>query len=92
MTDMSHDEANSINIRLAGIEKNLDALTLAIQGDSKLGIEGVLQHLGHLGNEIKSLKTDVSELKNDKRTLKGWVAGLAAAGGFGGWIGHWFSK
>lgn len=89
---MSQEEVNAINIRLLGIERNLDTLMTAIQGNPKLGIEGMLQHLDVITNDLNSLKVDVRSLKDDRRTVKGWIAGLSAAGGLGGMIGHWFSK
>lgn len=89
---MSQDEANAINIRLSGIERNLDALMVAIQGNPKLGIDGMLQHVHEITTDLDCLKADVKSLKDDRRTVKGWIAGLSAAGGLGGVIGHWFSK
>lgn len=89
---MSNDEANGINIRLSGIEQNLEKLTTAIQGDIALGIDGIVQHIGKMNQELTGLKSDVKSLKDDRKTVKGWIAGLAAAGGFGGAIGHFFSK
>lgn len=89
---MGQDEINGINVRLLGIEQNLDKLTIAIQGDKSLAIDGVVQHMSRINMELLELKSDVKSLKDDRKTIKGWIAGLAAAGGFGGAIGHWFSK
>lgn len=89
---MSQEEVNAINIRLSGIERNLDSLMTAIQGNPNLGIQGMLQHLNLITTDMNSLKDDVKSLKDDRRTVKGWIGGLSAAGGLGGVIGHWFSK
>jgi archaellum component FlaC len=91
-TNMSQEDVNSINIRLSGIEQCLSKLTVAIQGDESLKIDGMKQHIDLMNSEIRDLKTDVRSLKDDRKTFKAWVAGLAAAGGFGGAIGHLFSK
>lgn len=89
---MGQEDVNGINIRLSGIEQCLSKLTVAIQGDESLKIDGMKQHIDSMNLEIKELKFDVRSLKDDRKTFKGWVAGLAAAGGLGGAIGHFFSK
>jgi hypothetical protein len=89
---MGQEDVNGINIRLSGIEQCLSKLTVAIQGDESLKIDGMKQHIDLMNLEIKELKFDVRSLKDDRKTFKGWVAGLAAAGGLGGAIGHFFSK
>lgn len=89
---MGQEDVNGINIRLSGIEQCLSKLTVAIQGDESLKIDGMKQHIDLMNSEIKDLKIDVRSLKDDRKTFKGWIAGLSAAGGLGGFIGHWFSK
>lgn len=89
---MSHEEANSIGERLTGIEACLEKLTTAIQGDPSMEIDGLVQHIRLMKHGIAVLERDVKSLKDDRRTVKGWLAGVAAAGGVGGWVGHWFAK
>ncbi len=89
---MGDDEVNRFSIRLAGVERKMDQLVIAIQGDDALGIDGLSQHNKAIRQEMVNLKIDVKSLKDDRKTLKGWVAGLSSAGGIGGFLGYWFSK
>ena len=89
---MSNDDENHITIKLLGIERNLHHLTIAIKGDPDLQTDGIVQHIVNLRREFVTLRGDVKGLKDDRRTVKGWIAGLSAAGGLGGFLGHLFSK
>jgi hypothetical protein len=88
----SQEELNALSARITGVEKKLEQLAIAIQGNEILGIEGIVQHMAEMQAGLKGIANDVKDLKDDKHTLKGWIAGLGAAGGIGGIIGNWFSK
>lgn len=81
-----------LEIRLSGMESKVEKMNLAIQGNEALGIDGIVQNMREIQNGLLEIAKDVRDLKDDKKTIKGWIAGLAAAGGIGGFIGNWFSK
>jgi chaperonin cofactor prefoldin len=86
---MSQEEVNRLIIQTQGIEKTLQDVLTALQGNG-LGAEGVLQHMQRFSERLEALETDVKSLKSDRTSVKGWIAGLSAAGGLGGILGSIF--
>jgi hypothetical protein len=86
------EDIGRFDVRLSGVESKIEKLTLAIQGNEILGIYGIVQHMNEMQKALREIAHDVRDLKDDKKTIKGWIAGLAAAGGIGGFIGNWLSK
>jgi len=86
---MSQDEVNKLIIQIQGIEKTLQDVLAALQGNG-LGAEGMLQHVQRLDERLDVLESDLKSLKTDRTSIKGWIAGLSAAGGLGGILGSFF--
>lgn len=86
------DRITGLEIRFSGMETKIEKLDLAIQGNDALGIDGIVQHMNEIQAGLLEMAKDVRKLNDDKKTIKGWIAGLGAAGGIGGFIGNWLSK
>jgi len=86
---MSQDEVNKLIIQIQGIEKTLQDVLAALQGNG-LGAEGMLQQVQRLDERLDVLESDLKSLKTDRTSIKGWIAGLSAAGGLGGILGSFF--
>lgn len=87
---MTEDEKQKLIIDVQGLRQDLQEVLLAIKGNDRLGVAGVLQHMKKMDHRLDALETDVRILKDKGTSIKGWIAGVSAAGGLGGILGSMF--
>lgn len=81
---MSENEENDISKKIVCMERKVDRVLRAIEGDSSLGTDGLAHQVRHNRESINSIKKNIEW--QDKK-IAGWAGFMGAFGALLGFIG-----